>query len=67
MRKKLFWLICLMAFLSPLSAWAAPQAVIEETRIILDKSALEGEQVKGTFAVVNKGDEDLLVLKIVPG
>jgi len=67
MKKALGWLICLVVFFSPLLAWAAPKAVIDENRIILDEPVIEGESVRGTFMVANKGDEELRILKIVPG
>ena len=67
MQRILGCLICIALVLSPLIAGASPKAVIEDNRVVLDKPVYEGELVKGTFEVLNQGDEELRVLKIVPG
>lgn len=67
MKRALGCLVCVAMVLSPLFVGASPKAVIEDNRVVLDKPVYEGELVKGTFEVLNQGDEELRVLKIVPG
>ena len=67
MKRALGCLACLAMVLYPLFAGASPKAVIKDDRAVLSKPVFEGELVKGTFEVLNQGDEELQILKIVPG
>ncbi|MBW1711563.1 MAG: hypothetical protein JRJ59_00225 [Deltaproteobacteria bacterium] len=67
MQRILGCLVCVALVLAPLLAGASPKAVIEDARVVLDKPVFEGELVKVTFEVLNQGDEELRILKIVPG
>jgi P pilus assembly chaperone PapD len=59
----ILWLIVLF----PTLGYAAPELVIKDTRVVLDKPVYQGETVQGKFTINNRGDSDLIIQKVSPG
>jgi hypothetical protein len=60
--------LCLfgLSLILPGLALAGPKLVIKDTRLVLGKFH-EGQLAKGVFEVLNEGDADLVIKKILPG